>query len=379
MNNETSLNTLQQRKMHENKYSDEKEELHKQWIEFKIDKIVSYLKKITDTINVWSDITYPRNIKLTMLKNGAMFIFKEYSSKLLSVGKKLDNLIRSLVEYTSSEEKNNLINSFELLKEEGAIIFSEIDCLLHYYRRRVTIKNKVDIENTPETFLLNCKNDDIFNYTKFIKENENIVDIEVLLQKYVYNISNKTKFSDLDVLNAFFDIGWSITSYPYFKFRKVEYLSCDNRKIRPLTEKIKFPEKYIDYTYQELRNSDWFLRNCVEDLFSVAIETSPLRALGIFWNIVLSIGKAYNEYLSGENYENADASHDFDNLFLLSELCIITYGPNNILSELVYLLYIKIPIIEKEAVDISDIDEYNYAAQFLHDIVVAVLAYSNDE
>jgi hypothetical protein len=153
-----------------------------------------------------------------------------------------------------------------------------------------------------------------------------------LLQK----CPNKGLFSIGELMDRLFDLGWTVTEFPY----------CDpftHFRLPPtgaIVPKVFNPsfiaESWQLVPFELLAGRDWPLRPAVDQLFVIMILTNPFAIADQFYTMIEEIGRCVRRIFIRNEQETSFVEIDFDQIFVLMILCVLACGIPDILRPMKY-------------------------------------------
>jgi hypothetical protein len=161
-------------------------------------------------------------------------------------------------------------------------------------------------------------------------------DLELVARALLEAARDKPLFTWETVMDELFDIGWSVRQFP-FAPPMVPFRIPSTSDIIPKV----FAPDFIAEEWQfmplgKLAGRDWPLKSATEKLFPVMILTNPFAIADCFYGVIEDIGKCVQRIFIRAGKETSFVEIDFDQMFVLMILCLLTSGLYDILGPMQY-------------------------------------------
>jgi hypothetical protein len=161
-------------------------------------------------------------------------------------------------------------------------------------------------------------------------------DLVEIADALLENCPDKGLFRMPELMDVLFDLGWTVTEYsycdPFTYFRLPEIGTIVPKVFGPAF----IAESWQLVPFGLLAGWDWPLRPAVDQLFVIMTLTNPFGIADQFYTVIEEIGRCVQRIFIRNAQDASFVEIDFDQIFVLMILCVLTCGIPDILAPMRY-------------------------------------------
>jgi hypothetical protein len=173
---------------------------------------------------------------------------------------------------------------------------------------------------------------------RFKKELSRVLypDVETIADALLDVAKDRTLFTTETLKDELFTIGWQFQPFPFAPLAPLPRLPPTSDLIAKVFAPDFIGEEWLYVPFGKLARRDWPLRRATERLFPIVVLTNPFHIAEHFYGVIEEIGKCVQRVIIRGGGTAGFVEIDFDQMFVLMILCLLTSGLCDILAPMQY-------------------------------------------